>query len=247
MEKLVYLIWDRPSVDAAELRERYLGEVAAALTDAGVVGLEMHLDDDRAPIDGPVPCPGGELPYRAVVSLWLPAHDQRRAVEQVLGGIGVRTSGYLVTESTFANSDPGGSVAHSHESRLWQPRGTESGATRSPGISTVAVVRRNATFDQRSFREFWYGHQSPMSGEVQPRLHYTRNTVVHPVTPGAPPYDGIVMECWPSAELVDDPIAFHGGPEVGEENLTVMLDSVTQLFDLGSLRSVAMSEYLLGP
>ena len=55
------------------------------------------------------------------------------------------------------------------------------------------------------------------------------------------------MECWPSLEVVADPIVFHGGPEVGEENLRVMLDSVTQLFDLASLRSLAMSEYLIGP
>ncbi|MEZ5239985.1 MAG: EthD domain-containing protein, partial [Microthrixaceae bacterium] len=108
------------------------------------------------------------------------------------------------------------------------------------------LVRRNPTLDPVTFREFWYGHQSPMSGEVQPRLHYVRNTVVHPVTPGAPPYDGIVLECWPSPEVVADPIEFHGGPEVGEENLRVMLDSVSQIFDMTSLRSLAMSEYLYG-
>ncbi|MCZ7629684.1 MAG: hypothetical protein M5U19_11800 [Microthrixaceae bacterium] len=181
-----------------------------------------------------------------MVSLWLAAHDQRGAVEEVLSGIGVRSSGYLVTESAFTTTGPGGAVAHPHRSGPGERGGTGEDVTRSPGISTVAVVRRNPTFDPRSFREFWYGHQSPMSGEVQPRLHYTRNTVVHPVTPGAPPYDGIVVECWPSVEVVDDPIAFHGGSEVGEENLVVMLDSVTQLFEMGSLRSLAMSEYLFG-
>lgn len=246
VEKLAYLIWDRPSVDGAELRERYLGEVAPALTNAGVVGLEMHLDDDQAPIAGPAPCPDSELPYRAVISFWLPAHDQRRAAEEVLNGIGVRTSGYLVAESTFTGVGPDGPAAHSHAAQPADRRGAGHHGARSPGISTVAVVRRNPTFDERAFREFWYGHQSPMSGEVQPRLHYTRNTVVYPVTPGAPPYDGIVMECWPSVEVVEDLLAFHGGPEVGEENLRVMLDSVTQVFDLESLRSLAMSEYLIG-
>jgi hypothetical protein len=67
------------------------------------------------------------------------------------------------------------------------------------------------------------------------------------VTPGAPPIDGIVVECWPAEAVVQDPIAFHGGgddPSIGEENLRVMLDSVDQLFELRQLRSVAMSEYL---
>ncbi len=238
MEKLVYLIWDRPSTDGAELREQFLGTVAPELGEAGATGLEVHLDDDRATIDGPAPCPGSELPYRAVVSLWLDAHDRRRDVEDVLLGLGVRTAGYLVTEATIEESTPG-SESHDHD------RDGANGE-RSPGISTVAFVRRNQRLDPRTFREFWYGHQSIMSGDVQPRLHYTRNSVVHPVTPGAPPCDGIVVECWADAEVVADPIAFHGGPDVGEENLVVMLDSVMQLFEMDSLRSLAMSEYLIG-
>jgi hypothetical protein len=65
--------------------------------------------------------------------------------------------------------------------------------------------------------------------------------VVHPVTAGAPPVDGIVVESWPSEEVVADITAFHNGDL---ENLTVMLDSVAQAFDMARLRSVAMAEYL---
>ena len=120
--------WDRPSIDGAELRERYLGERCPALTGAGAVGLDLHLDDDQAPIEGPAPCPDSELPYRAVVSLWLAAHDQRRGVEEVLEDLGVRTAGYLVTESVFTRSEPGGSEAHSHAAHPAERRGTGNGA-----------------------------------------------------------------------------------------------------------------------
>ncbi|MEZ5348899.1 MAG: hypothetical protein R2714_06840 [Microthrixaceae bacterium] len=236
MEKLVYVIWDRPSLEGGELRVRYSGTVVPELLGAGARNVSLHLDDDLAPIAGPAPCPGGELPYRAVVSLWLDAHDDRAAVESVLDGLGVRRAGYLVSEAEFGSGDQQG-----------DHHGDPVPGKRSPGISTVALVHRNPRFDPRTFREFWYDHQSPMSGEVQPRVHYVRNSVVHPVTRGAPPIDGIVMECWPDIEVVSDPIEFHGGAEVGEENLTVMLDSVTQLFDLSSLRSLAMSEYLFEP
>ena len=80
-----------------------------------------------------------------------------------------------------------------------------------------------------------------MSERVQPRLRYVRNTVVHPVSPGAVPVDGIVIESWPSEEIVSDIEAFHLG-DVG--NLTIMLDSVQDCFDMDRLRSIAMSEYL---
>ena len=107
----------------------------------------------------------------------------------------------------------------------------------------VALVHQHPSLDPRTFRELWYSHQSPMSEAVQPRLRYVRNTVVHPVTVGAEPLDGIVVETWPSEEIVADIVAFHNG-DLG--NLSVMLDSVAATFAMDRLRSIAMSEYLLG-
>lgn len=237
MEKLIYLVWDRPGADAARRRGQLLDEVLPAVQAAGANDVSFHLRDDRVTIDGPAPAPGGELPLVAGVGLWLAAHDRRGPVEDALAGIGVRRAGYLVTEASWCEYGENGRRG---------PRDWAVGE-RSPGVTTFSLVHRNPRFDERRFREFWYGHQSPMSEAVQPRWRYVRNTVVHPVTDGAPPVDGIVVEGWPSEEIVADPILFHGGgddPTVGEENLRIMLDSVDQLFDLGRLRSVAMSEYL---
>lgn len=230
MEKLVYLVRERASRDGADLREQLLGEVVPALGDLGAMNVSVHVADDDVGIPGPMPCPGGELPIRAVVSLWLPAHDRHGPLTDVLDGAGVRCDGYLVTESVW--SDFG---ERRGEPRSWAP------GTRSPGLVTAAIVHRNPLLDARTFREFWYGHQSPMSEDLQPRLRYVRNTVVHPITPGAPPVDGIVVESWPSEEIVADIEAFHNGDL---ENLTVMLDSVATVFDMARLRSIAMSEYL---
>ena len=230
MEKLSYLIRERPDRDGSDLREQVLGEVVPALLAAGAERPAVHLADDEVGIGGPMPCPDGELPLRAEVSFWLSAHDRRAPAEDVLDGVGVRCDGYLVTESVWSDFGERRGAA-----RDW-PDGS-----RSPGLVTVAVVHRNPALDERTFREFWYGHQSPMSEAVQPRLRYVRNTVAHPLTPGAPPVDGIVVESWPSEEIVSDIVAFHNGDLV---NLTVMLDSVGTVFDMARLRSVAMSEYL---
>lgn len=230
MEKLVYLVRARASVDGAQLRGEVLGDVVPRLVDAGASDVAVHLDDDHVTIPGPMPCPGGELPMRAAVSLWLPAHDLRGEVDSIVARVGERADGYLVTESVF--------------SEFGQRRGAERdwpAGERSPGLVTFAIVHRNPLLDERTFREFWYGHQSPMSERLQPRLRYVRNTVAHPVTPGAPPVDGLVIESWESEELVSDIEAFHLGDL---ENLTVMLDSVGTVFDMSRLRSIAMSEYL---
>jgi hypothetical protein len=237
MEKLIYLVWDRPSVDGGVRRSDLIDRVVPALTAAGATGLSLHLRDDLVTIDGPAPPPPSELPLVAGFGLWLPAHDRRAGVEAALAGIGVRQAGYLVTEALWCDYGEN----DRHPGRDW-PAGE-----RSPGVTTFSLVTRNPRLDARSFRELWYGHQSPMSEAVQPRWRYVRNTVAHAVTLGAPPVDGIVEEGWPDEAIVADPIAFHGGaddPAVGEENLRVMLDSVDQLFELDRLRSVAMSEYL---
>jgi hypothetical protein len=177
-----------------------------------------------------MPCQGGELPLRAGIAFWLANHDDRHEAEQLLSGIGERCDGYLVTESVYSE----------YGQRRGEPRSWPAGE-RSPGPTTFAVVHRNPLLDPRTFRELWYGHQSPMSERLQPRLRYVRNTVVHPLTPGAPPVDGIVVESWESEEVVADIEAFHLGDL---ENLTVMLDSVSTVFDMSRLRSIAMSEYL---
>jgi hypothetical protein len=230
MEKLVYLIRERASRDGAHLRGQVLGDVVHQLHDRGASGVSVHLADDLVGIPGPMPCPGGELPLRAGIALWLENHDDRAAVEELLSPIGERCDGYLVTESVYSEFGQ----------RRGEPRTWPDGE-RSPGLVTFALVHRNPALDPRTFREFWYGHQSPMSERLQPRLRYVRNSVVHPVTPGAPPVDGIVVESWESEELVSDIEAFHLGDL---ENLTVMLDSVGTVFDMSRLRSIAMSEYL---
>ena len=230
MEKLVYLIRERASRDGVQLRGQVLGDVVPRLRDLGAHDVSVHLDDDGVTIPGPMPCPGGELPVRVGVSLWLDNHDDRSDIEGVLTGVGERCDGYLVTESVYSE----------YGQRRGEPRTWDAGE-RSPGLVTFALVHRNPLMDPRTFREFWYGHQSPMSEALQPRLRYVRNTVVHPVTAGAPPLDGIVVESWASVDVVSDIEVFHNGDL---ENLTVMLDSVGTVFDMGRLRSIAMSEYL---
>jgi hypothetical protein len=229
VEKLIYLIRTRPSSDPSTLREQ-LCSLVAGLTDAGAAHVALHVVDEFSDIPGPAPSPAGELPLRASVGFWLPAHDRRGEAEALLRPLGERCDGYLVTESVWADFGERRGAARSWET-----------GERSPGLVTVALVHRNPLLDPRTFREFWYGHQSPVSETLQPRLRYVRNSVVHPVTPGAPPLDGIVVESWESAEVVSDIEAFHGGDP---ENLVVMLDSVSTVFDMTRLRSIAMSEYL---
>ncbi len=229
MEKVIHLMRCRPSQDGARLRERLL-DASERLEAMGAQQIALHVTDETVGIPGPMPCPEGELPLCASVSAWVPAHDLLD-LSAVLAPLSERCDGYLVTESMWAD----------HGQRRGSPRDWPAGQ-RSPGVGTVALVRRNPALDPATFRALWYMRQSPMSEATQPRLRYVRNTVAHAITPGAAPLDGIVMESWPSEDVVDDLLAFHLDDP---ENLVVMMDTVGRAFDMHELRSVAMAEYLL--
>ena len=237
MEKLVYLVWERPSVVPETLRARWLGDVVPRLLDLNPAALQVDLDDEDAQIASMVPVPGDELPVRACASIWLDTHDQRHPFEKVLTGSGVRRAGYLVTESLYC--DYGGN-RHA-PARDW-PDGT-----RSPGITTLTVFDKPANIADESFYGHWYGHQSPMSEAMQPRARYVRNAVVRAVTPGAPRYRAIVEEAWPSVEHLTNLHRFFGADSDAElgENVRVMLDSTKLLYDQATMRNYTLSEYIL--
>jgi len=233
----VYLVWERPSIDPAALRARFLDDVAPRLLALQPHALQMDLDDEHAQMPSMVPVPGDELPVRACVSIWVDVHDDRAPYETILRGAGVRVAGYLVTESMYR--EYGGNA---HAARRDWPDGT-----RSPGIITLTVFDKPAGVDDETFYGHWYGHQSPMSEDMQPRARYVRNAVVRQLTPGAPRYRAIVEESWPSVEHVTNLHTFFGASSNEElgENIRVMLDSTKLLFDPSTMRNYPLSEYIL--
>ncbi len=233
----MYLIWERPSIDPAALRERFLNEVAPALLALHPHALQMDLDDEHAQMKSMVPVPGDELPVRACVSIWLDAHDERAPYESILRAAGTRIAGYLVTESLFR--DYGG---NEHAAARGWPDGT-----RSPGIITLTIFDKPAGVDDETFYGHWYSHQSTMSEDMQPRARYVRNAVTRSVTPGAPRFKAIVEESWPSVEHMTNLHTFFGAASNEElgENIRVMLDSTKLLYDPATMRNYPLSEYII--
>jgi hypothetical protein len=237
VEKLIYLVWDRPSRPGAEVRAQVVDDIAPRLLARGVHALQIDVDDDDADVDSMVSVPGDELPVRACVSMWVDAHDTRAELESVLAEAGVRRAGYLVTESLYRDY---GDNDHAR-TRDW-PDGR-----RSPGITTLTVFDKPAGTSDDTFYGHWYGHQSPMSEWMQPRARYVRNAVVRGLTPGAPGYRAIVEESWPTVEHLTDLQTFFGAADPSElgERIRIMLDSTKLLYNPDTMRNYTLSEYIL--
>jgi len=238
MEKLQYLVWLPEGTPRAAVRPLMVDHVAPRLLAEGIHGLTLDLDDDEADVAPPVPPPEGEHVPRALVSVWVDCYDRRAGIEKVLGEAAVRVHGYQVVESLYTD----------YGTSPWSGPRTWPDGVRSPGILTVATFEQLPGTDFEEWLAFWHGHQSPMSEAVQPRCRYVRNLVVRALEPGAPPWRGIVEEAWPSAAHVTDPMLFYcsgGDPEVMAANVRTMLDHVTRLMDLRTMRSMTMSEWIM--
>jgi hypothetical protein len=238
VEKLMYLAWLGRASTRSEVADVMLGQVRQELLDLEPIRLTMDVWDPESDIPAPVPTPEGETPLHALVSLWVDAVDYRKPYEDVLLGASERLAGYSVVESLYR--DYGGNE--------WSaPRSWRDGV-RSPGVLTVALLQQHP---EQSFEEWmrrWHTRISPITEAIQPRTRYVRNAVFRAVTDDAPPLRGIVEEAWPSLEHVTDPMLFYcgdGDPERMNAHISQMMEEITAFVDLSTLRSVAMSEWIL--
>lgn len=238
MEKLVYLLWSEAGSAPSDNYARIRTELSAKLLALAPRSLWIQVDDQLADVPVPLPIPEGEEAPVAVISIWLDRYDDRAPFEDAMNAFSSRIAGYLVLESMY--TDYGGN-RHS-EKRSW-PDGE-----RSPGVTMVTLMEKPDRLTEDEWLTHWHTVQSPVSEAMQPRIRYVRNTVVRAVTPDAPPYRGIVEECWPTPEHITDPMLFYcAGDDAAlmKANLSEMLGSVMAFLDLDRIRSITMSEYLL--
>jgi len=236
MEKLIYLLWAPEDPEPAEIREQFVERCGSELLDLAPRGLSINVNDCGVP--AALPTPADERPLSAEVCVWLDCLDRRAPLEEVLRRVGWTLAGYLVTESLYTE------YGENHHAK---PRDWPDGE-RSPGLLTVTLLEKPPRFESEAWFRRWYGTQSPVSDEIQPRMRYVRNAVVRAVTPDAPAIDGIVDEAWPSVEHITDPMLFYcadGSAEQMQTNIGRMIESVNGFLDMDRIRTVTMSEYLL--
>jgi hypothetical protein len=236
-DKLVYLAWDEEARDRPQLRSALLERCAPALGRAGATRLQMNIADQYAQVKSPAPKLLREQTMSAQVNVWTDANEDPAPLEEVLRGAGFRIAGYRVDEQIY--TEYGGN-------RHGAPRSWPDGE-RSPGVLAVTLMERPKRLAYGEWIRRWHDRQSPMSEAMQPRARYVRNVVREPLTPDAPPFEGIVEEAWPSFEHVTNKYLFYGADNAFElaKHMGIMLHSVVSFLDLWRIRTVMTSEYFL--
>lgn len=237
LEKIVYILWAPRSWDREKIRRLLLEGCAPELRGQGAAKLQMNIADCYAEVRSPAPGVPFETPICAQVNVWVAEIESRFALEGVLRRAGFLVAGYLVDEQVC--TDYGGN-AHS------APRDWPDGE-RSPGVLAVTLMERPRRLDHDEWIRRWHGRLSPVSEAMQPRARYVRNVVKSALTPGAPSFEGIAEEAWPSFEHVTNPFLFYGAGNVFQlvKNMAIMLRSVLSFLTLWRIRTVMTSEYFL--
>jgi hypothetical protein len=236
-QKLCYLLWSSDT-DRARCRDLLVRDAAPRLLARGPERLVAHVIDPESRVRAPTPFHPKDPPSATgLVDLWLGDAEERLPYEQILQEAGFLVAGYLVEESIYR--DYGGNP-HA-EPRSW-PDGV-----RSPGIAQVTLLERPARLEREEWLRRWHGTMSPVSEAIQPRTRYVRNVVLRALSPDAPRFEGIVVECWPSARHLTNPFLFYGAktPIGLGVNLFRILRAVTAFLDIRRIRTTMTGEYFL--
>jgi hypothetical protein len=188
MEKLLYAFW-RGS-EAVELtRRRFIDELRPALVAAGADRVQFNIADfgdlagtiDNFKLTATRPAPDG------LVSFWLSSAFRRAPVERLLTSLFPRIAGYAVTESTVLRN-----VDH-----------PSSDGERTWGFSQVTFLQLPPRLSFDEWRRIWFERHTQVAIDTQSTFRYVQDVVVQPLTADAPPFRGIVEECFPPAAMRD--------------------------------------------
>lgn len=235
--KIMYLLWPPRGQASAKTRDILLGDLSTRIIGSGAVRLTMDIADPESRMRSPAPKLYRGRPVSALVSVWVEDMGARRNIEDMLRYSGFQIFGYLVEESIY--TEYGG---NRHAGKRDWPDGR-----RSPGVTAVTLMMRPRRLSREEWIKRWHGTMSPVSEEIQPRTRYVRNLVIEALTPGAPPFEGIVEEAWPSKKHVSNPFLFYGATSLWQlaRNMCRIMKAVTSFLDLSRIRTTMMSEYFI--
>ena len=239
MVKIFYILWAPRGQPKQVTKDLLINKIQPMLYEAGVEKLTMYVDDEFSNVRSSAPKLYSGPEISAELSLWVDDIGHHLEIEMILQSGLFTCAGYEVDESIY--TEYGG---NRHFNKRDWPDGQ-----RSPVLMAITLMERPKRLSRDEWIKRWHGTQSPVSESMQPRARYIRNLVLQSLTSGAPPFEGIVEEAWPSVKHYTNPFLFYGAGRMNVFKLAVnmcrMLRSVSAFLDINRIRSSTMSEYIL--
>jgi hypothetical protein len=204
--------------------DRMRNEVSRQLLELGPAKLQLTVTE--APPPRPSLFPFKSQPI-AIFNVYDDAEDPSRFSE-ALENAAASVSGYEVEEAYPVAYD-----------RAW----SDGEPTPSPILLTM--LHKKAGIQTDEYLRRWHEGHTPLSLEVHPLWYYQRNVVREPVTEGADPSDGIVLEaCRTRGDLLN-PARFFGGALKMVPNMLRIARDIKGFLDMKKTETFYATEYHL--
>ncbi|MCP3983345.1 MAG: hypothetical protein GY723_03095 [bacterium] len=229
MEKLAYVLWKRAGETDRTFAERLLAETAPELLASGARFLKISVVDDEVAPGAALRIGQMDPPKAGLATFWLDQAQERGPLEKLLGETCDRLAGYLVVESRPL-------VPVNEFSRPGE---------RTPGFHLVSCITRKSGMGHGAFIEYWHQRFRDVAIETQSTFDYIRNEIIRPLTEGAPAWDALVEEGFPTGALTDPHVFYDslGNDLELQARQARMFEHVQQFLDLGKIEVHPMSEY----
>ena len=231
MEKLIYLLWKETGKADRLFNEALLGPVQRELIGLGAQRLQVHVVDDAVAAGAKMRFETMKPMPSAMVSFWLNAAHAKAPYEAILQDAAPRIAGYAVSESVV----------------LPIPE-THADGERVRGFSQIAMFQKLPGITREGFLHIWMTDQTIVGPATQDTFYYGQNIVVRALTPGAPPLDGIVDECYPIEAMTDHLVYWkaNGSEETYQAHFKREMDNVARFLDGDSVSAFISSTYRFG-
>ena len=204
--------------------DRMRSDVAKRLLELGPEKLQLTVTE--APPPKPSFFPFKPQPI-AVFSVYDGAEAPTR-FSDALRGAATSVSGYEVEESYPVTYD-----------KAW-PDGEPT-----PSPILLNMLRKKPGIGDEEYVRRWHGGHTPLSLEVHPLWYYQRNVILKPVTEGAEPSDGIVIEACPTRAHLLNPVRFFGGALKMVPNMLRVANDIKGFLDMKKIETFYATEYHL--
>ncbi|RMF17237.1 MAG: hypothetical protein D6761_04695 [Candidatus Dadabacteria bacterium] len=236
-DKVQIVFWDERDRSPEALELQVVDRIGPELLPACDRLTALVHDVQAAKVRCPAPPRRGESRPAGMLDLWPTSNEVTDLALARLREAGFRPAAWRVEETVYTQYG---------DNRWGKKRDWPDGA-RSPGVVLLTLMERPRRLSKDEWLRRWYGRQSPVSEQMQPRARYVRNLVLDAITPDAPPVEGIVEEAWPDGRHVENPFLFYGARNPVELviNQAKMMASVLSFLNILKLRTQMVGEYFL--
>ncbi|MGB8331353.1 MAG: hypothetical protein WCE62_14605 [Polyangiales bacterium] len=115
----------------------------------------------------------------------------------------------------------------------------------TPSPILLTMLRKKAGVSSDEYIRRWHDGHTPLSLRVHPLWYYQRNVIREPITEGAEPSDGVVLEACRTRTDLLNPARFFGGALQMVPNMLRVANDIKGFLDVKKTETFYATEYHL--